>query len=177
MLELKNLNSFNDKVRIAGIVRESITDGPGIRFVVFCQGCPHRCPDCHNMQTWDFDGGSVVTIDRILEEIDKNPLLKGVTFSGGEPMCQAKALKELAKKVRERNLDVVVFTGYRYEELEEMDDVDVNELLDLTDLLIDGRFERDKKDLSLRFRGSSNQRLIDMNKTRKNRKIMLANDM
>lgn len=92
-------------------------------------------------------------------------------------MCQAKALKELAKKVRERNLDIVVFTGYRYEELEEINDEDINQLLELTDLLIDGRFEKDKKDLSLRFRGSSNQRLIDMNKTRKNRKIMLANDM
>ena len=77
-----------DSLRIAGIMRESIVDGPGIRFAVFCQGCPHDCPGCHNPETHDPAGGNEVKIDRILQEFDKNPLLSGMTFSGGEPMCQ-----------------------------------------------------------------------------------------
>ena len=86
-------------IRLAGIVRESIVDGPGFRFTVFCQGCPHHCPGCHNQQTHDFAGGKDVALSRILEEIDKNPLLSGVTFSGGEPFCQAGAFADLAEEV------------------------------------------------------------------------------
>lgn len=175
VLEMENLNNYN-KLRIAGIIRESIVDGPGIRFVIFTQGCPNRCPDCHNKQTWDFEGGSLVSINKILKEIDKNPLLKGVTFSGGEPMCQAKVLKKLAKKIKEKNLDLVVFTGYKYEELQEMNNKDINELLNLTDILIDGKFEKDKRDLSLKFRGSRNQRLIDIRKTLKENKVVLIEE-
>lgn len=173
---MKNSNEELNEIKLAGIVRNSITDGPGIRFTIFVQGCPHHCEACHNESTWDFEGGKYVTIDRLLSEIDKDPLLKGVTFSGGEPICQSGVLKILAKKIKERNLDLVVFTGYKYEELIERNDKDILELLDLTDLLIDGPFQLENKDLSLKFRGSSNQRIIDMNKTRKYRKLMLAND-
>ena len=108
----------NNKVlKLAGIMGESIVDGPGIRFAVFCQGCPHHCEGCHNPETHTFEGGTPVRVDRLLEQIDKDPILKGVTFSGGEPMCQASAFAQLAKGVKERGLDIVVFTGYRYEEL------------------------------------------------------------
>ena len=149
-------------LRLAGVIRESIVDGPGFRFAIFCQGCPHHCPECHNPDTWDFEGGKETSFERILEEIDKNPLLAGVTFSGGEPFCQAEAFAALADEIRKRNLDIVTFTGYTYEELLEMSEKDhaVKELLEKTDLLIDGPFIKAEKDLTLQFRGSRNQRKI-----------------
>ena len=162
-------------LRIAGIMRESIVDGPGIRFAIFCQGCPHNCPDCHNPETHDFNGGSVVSLEKILAAIDENPLLKGVTFSGGEPTCQAEAFASLAKAVKARDLDITLFSGYTYEQLLERAEKEpaLRELLDLTDLLIDGPFIKAQKDLTLQFRGSRNQRLIDMSRTRKEGKIVL----
>ena len=163
-------------LRIAGIIRESIVDGPGIRFAVFGQGCPHNCQGCHNPDSHDFEGGYDCAIDKILEEIDKNPLLKGVTFSGGEPFCQAEEFAELGEKIRERGLSVVTFTGYTYEELLDMNDESTNRLLEVTDLLIDGRYEADKRDLTLKFRGSSNQRIIDMKKTRETGSMVLAEE-
>lgn len=158
-----------DSIRLAGIVRESIVDGPGIRFTVFCQGCPHACKGCHNPETHDFAGGKDVSIDRLLEEIDKDKLLAGVTFSGGEPFCQAEAFAELGRRVKERGLNITVFSGYTLEELIEMAEgkSDIRELLELTDILIDGPFVNELRDLTLQFRGSSNQRVIDMNETRK----------
>ncbi len=162
-------------LRIAGIMRESIVDGPGIRFAIFCQGCPHNCPDCHNPETHDFEGGTDVTIDRLLKEIDKNKLLKGVTFSGGEPTCQAEGFAALGEEVKKRGLTITLFSGYTYEQLMERSKSEqaLSRLLELTDLLIDGPFVKDKKDLTLAFRGSSNQRLIDMNKTRSAGRIVL----
>jgi anaerobic ribonucleoside-triphosphate reductase activating protein len=166
-------------LRLAGVVRESIVDGPGIRFTVFAQGCPHHCNGCHNESTLDFNGGVVTEIATILREIDKNPLLSGVTFSGGEPFCQAEGFSVMAKEIKKRGLDIVTFSGYTYEELMALADIAgpegnaVKSLLDLTDMLIDGRFELALRDLTLCFRGSQNQRLIDMNKTRKSGKIVL----
>lgn len=106
-------------MRLAGIVRESIVDGPGFRFCVFCQGCPHDCPGCHNMETHDFQSGREVELARILEEIDKNPMLSGVTFTGGEPFCQPEAFAALDKwkakhhawRIRERTLFLVALLG------------------------------------------------------------------
>ena len=167
----------SETLRLAGIIRESIVDGPGIRFVVFCQGCPHNCPGCHNPESHDFNAGTDVRIDRILTEIGKDPLLKGVTFSGGEPMCQAAGLYELAAGVKEMGLTLTVFTGFTYEELVSKEDEDINSLLDMTDLLIDGRYVEKKRDLTLKFRGSSNQRLIDMNATRKKGEVVLNTDL
>ena len=165
-----------DTIRIAGVVRESIVDGPGFRFTVFCQGCPHNCEGCHNQATHDFSGGYDCDISRILESIDKNPLLDGVTFSGGEPMCQAEAFCSLAAEVKKRNLNIVTYTGYTYEELLIMSEKDIwiKKLLDLTDILIDGRFILSQRDLTLLFRGSRNQRVIDMNLTRNSGKLTLA---
>lgn len=163
------------KLRLAGIVRESIVDGPGIRFTVFCQGCPHECPDCHNPGTHDFKAGYDCSPERIIEEIDKDSILAGVTFSGGEPFCQAEAFEYMGRLVKERGLSLTVFSGYTYEELTEMaiDDKAVEGLMELTDILIDGPFIKSLKDLTLQFRGSSNQRIIDMQKTRKEGHIVL----
>lgn len=158
-----------DSIRLAGIVRESIVDGPGIRFTVFCQGCPHACEGCHNPETHDFAGGKDVSIDRLLEEIEKDKLLAGVTFSGGEPFCQPEAFLELGKKVKDLGLSITIFSGYTLEQLREMgmQRAAVSELLEITDILIDGPYVKALRDLTLQFRGSSNQRIIDMNETRK----------
>lgn len=167
--------SEEQTLRIAGVVRESIVDGPGIRFVVFCQGCPHKCPECHNEATHDFQGGYNCEIEKIIKAIDENPLLKGVTFSGGEPVCQSREFLVMAREIKKRNLDIVMFSGYTFEQLQKMakDDKALEELLTLIDILIDGRYEKDKRDLTLLFRGSSNQRIIDMVKTREEGSIKL----
>lgn len=157
-----------ETIRLAGIVRESIVDGPGFRFAVFCQGCPHNCPDCHNPQTHDFSKGTDVPISRLLWEIEKNPLLAGVTFTGGEPFCQAEAFCALAERIEKTGLNIVTFSGYTYEQLLEKakKETAVGELLAHTNLLIDGPFIKEEKDLTLAFRGSRNQRLIDLDATR-----------
>jgi len=149
------------KIKIAGIVPESIVDGPGFRFTVFTQGCPHHCPGCHNPQTHDFEGGEWMETDEIIAEFTKNPLLKGITLSGGDPFCQAAAAAELAKGAHQIGKNVITYTGYTFEQLLSGKVKDAALLLEETDILIDGRFEEDKKSLGLRFRGSSNQRAID----------------
>ena len=155
------------EIRIAGIVRESIVDGPGFRFTIFAQGCPHGCEGCHNPQTHDFNGGKVTTIGRLMEEISKTGLLRGVTFSGGDPFCQAKALAELATEIHARGLDVISYTGYTYEQLISGANKENGwlDLLSNIEYLIDGRFVLAKKSLSIKFRGSTNQRIIDVKKS------------
>ena len=162
------MNQTNTTIRIAGIVRESIVDGPGLRFVVFSQGCPHRCKGCHNPDTHDFQGGYDCSINKIIEEIDKNPLLSGVTFSGGEPFYQAKEFYELGLEIKKRNLDIIAFSGYTIEQLQEMIDENryIGKLLEIIDYLIDGPFILAEKDLTLLYRGSRNQRFIDMSEER-----------
>lgn len=163
-------------IRIAGTVGDSIVDGPGIRFTIFTQGCPHHCEGCHNPQTHDFNGGKVVSTDEILEDILRNPLLDGVTFSGGDPFCQAKPLVEIAEKVKEKGLDIITYTGYTWEFLCEHADENnfYRELMEISDYVIDGKFELSKRSLDLHFRGSSNQRIIDVKKTLANGEIVLA---
>lgn len=154
-------------LRLAGVVRESIVDGPGMRMTIFAQGCPHHCVGCHNPATHSFDGGYISHPENILKAIDQNPLLSGVTFSGGEPFVQAEAFAELAERIHERGLNIVAYTGFTYEQLlgsfEKFPDR--KKLLEQTDYLIDGRFELELRTLNLRFRGSKNQRIIDVKKS------------
>lgn len=152
--------------QISGIVEESIVDGPGIRYVIFTQGCPHHCPGCHNPETHSFEGGRLADPEAVLRALEENPLLKGVTFSGGEPFCQPEPLADLAEAVHRLGRDVIIYSGYTLEQLLNMDNPAVLRLLDQADLLVDGRFELGQKDLTLRFRGSRNQRVIDMKRTR-----------
>lgn len=161
------------KIKISGIVNDSITDGPGLRYTIFVQGCPHRCEGCHNPQTWDFEGGKLLTVDEIMNEIDSNPLLQGVTFSGGEPMCQAKELLPLAKRIIAKNLDIAIYSGFTFEELLKINNQYQIELLKLANTLVDGKFEKDKKDYRLKFCGSSNQRIIDLKESFKQNKVVL----
>jgi anaerobic ribonucleoside-triphosphate reductase activating protein len=162
------------ELRISGTEPESIVDGRGIRYVIFTQGCPHHCPGCHNPQTHPFDGGKSADIQKLYEEICENPLLKGVTFSGGEPFCQPAPLAKLAAMVHAHGLDITTYTGYLYEDLLAKNEADVNALLAATDILIDGPFLQEQKDLTLLFRGSRNQRVIDLNATRGSGAIVLA---
>lgn len=151
-------------LRIAGIEAESFVDGPGIRFSIFTQGCKHHCLECHNPQTHDFNGGHLISLAEILSMIEENPLLDGVTFSGGDPMEQAATLVPLAREIKERGLNLVVFTGYTYEYIvaHQEQHPDCMELLTFADILVDGPFVLAQRSLSLKFRGSKNQRLIDV---------------
>lgn len=152
------------KVRVAGIVGESVVDGPGLRFVIFAQGCPHRCPGCQNPQTWDPAGGTEMAVDELVEQIRANPLLKGVTFSGGEPFLQAGAFGFLAGAVRELGLDVVTYTGYTWEDLlaRAQGNQEFRRLIEGSDYIVDGPYVEALRDLALPFRGSRNQRVIDV---------------
>ena len=149
-------------LRINSIVSESIVDGPGIRMAVFVQGCPHHCPGCHNPQTHDFDGGHLISVSSVFEQYKENPLLRGITFSGGEPFCQAAALAELGRMIRQSGGTVITYTGYIYEDLLEMAKKDpaISDLLSVTDWLIDGPYVEELRSLDLEYRGSSNQRIL-----------------
>ncbi len=152
-------------IRIAGTVSDSITDGPGIRFTLFVQGCPHHCPGCHNPQTHDFNGGRDAEEEELIAAINKNPLLSGLTLSGGEPMCQARALAHFAERVRKecpRIKEVACYTGFTFEELLEGKADGAMELLKQLDTLVDGRFVQALRSWEIRFAGSSNQRVIDV---------------
>lgn len=159
------------KLRIGGFENDSIVDGPGIRFTIFLQGCKQRCVGCQNKRLQNFDGGKDFYIEEIFYMAKKNPLLDGITFSGGEPFCQAENLYWLAKLFKEENYDLAVYSGYLFEDLiQEQKNL---RLLKLMDTLVDGPFVLEKKNLSLRFRGSENQRIIDVQKSLEQGKIIL----
>lgn len=162
------------KLRLFGCVNDSIVDGPGLRYTIFVQGCHHNCLGCHNPESHDINGGYVKEIAEILKEIDENPLLDGVTLSGGEPMLQVETLIELSKEVKKRNLNIILYSGYTYEQI--IDDVNKKSLLELCDMLIDGKFELEKRSLSLLYRGSSNQRLINVQESLKQNCIIEYNE-
>lgn len=149
------------KIRISGIVNDSVVDGPGFRLAVFTQGCPHHCAGCHNPQTHDFEGGREIDTQEIIEKLRGNPLLDGITLSGGEPFCQGAACAELASAAHALGLNVWTYSGYTYEQLL-AGDAEQRALLAETDVLVDGLFVLPQRTLELRFRGSANQRLIDV---------------
>ena len=149
------------KIRISGIVNDSVVDGPGFRLAVFTQGCPHHCVGCHNPQTHDFEGGREIDTQEIIEKLRGNPLLDGITLSGGEPFCQGAACAELASAAHALGLNVWTYSGYTYEQLL-AGDAEQRALLAETDVLVDGPFVLPQRTLELRFRGSANQRLIDV---------------
>ncbi|MCR4643996.1 MAG: anaerobic ribonucleoside-triphosphate reductase activating protein [Oscillospiraceae bacterium] len=153
-------------LRISDTVNDSIVDGPGLRFTVFVQGCPHNCPGCHNPQTHDFNGGTLIPEEELLERIKGNPLLDGVTFSGGEPFCQAKALAALGREIRKLGLNIMTYSGFTFEQLYARRDEDgIGELLEVTDWLVDGPYIEELRSLELHFMGSSNQRILDVPKS------------
>ena len=166
------------EIRISGIARDSIVDGEGIRLTVFTQGCPRRCPGCHNPETQPLVGGRTTTVGAVVAELDENPLLTGLTLSGGEPFLQPGALLPLARAAHARGLDVWSYTGFTLEELRAQGDTDVDALLEELDVLVDGDYREELRDLTLHFRGSRNQRVIDLAATRRTGELTLpyAND-
>ena len=149
---------------LAGIVTDSIVDGPGIRTCVFCQGCPHHCPGCHNPETWDFGCGTPMDEDAILAIVRSNPLCRGVTFSGGEPFAQAEGFARLGRLLKDAGYEVASYSGYTFEQLLNGTPAQ-KELLQTIDVLIDGPFLLEERSLQLTFRGSRNQRILDVPKS------------
>ncbi len=157
------------QLRLFGLADDSIVDGPGLRFAVFTQGCPHNCEGCHNPESHDFNGGYFEECKTIIEKIKANPLLDGVTFSGGEPFLQAKPLAVIATAVRETGLNIMAYTGYTFEELLKGANAENGwyELLEKLDLLVDGKFVLAQRSIELNFKGSKNQRILDVQQSLK----------
>ena len=160
-------------IRIFGLEGDSIVDGPGIRLAVFTQGCIHHCEGCHNPESHDPNGGKIYDTDKIIKYASENPLYDGVTLTGGDPFYQPVPCAVIAEGVKKLGLNVWTFTGYTWEQIMESGNEDFMRLLKATDVLVDGRFERDKRSLELKFKGSSNQRTIDVQESLKKGEVVL----
>ena len=161
------------RISLSGVTGDSIVDGPGLRLTIFTQGCLHHCPGCHNPQTHDPDGGSWADTDDILAAAAENPLLDGITLSGGDPFMQPVPCLALAEGAHKIGLNVWTYTGYTWEALLEENDAEKLALLKETDVLVDGPFLLAERSLELRFCGSRNQRLIDVKKSLAEDKVVL----
>jgi len=156
--------------RICGILKHSWVNGPGARFVVFFQGCPHHCPGCQNPDTHAIDGGTEITTEDIINQIYRTKLLDGITLSGGDPLFQAGAAMEIAKAAKEMGLSVWAYTGWQYEDvLSEKVSQEAKDLLNYLDVLVDGPFKQELLSDACVFRGSTNQRLVDVQTSLKNK--------
>ena len=166
---------LDTKIKIFGVADDSIVDGPGLRYCIYTQGCSHHCAGCHNPGSWDFDAGVEKTIKEVIGDIEKNKLIRDVTLSGGDPFDQPHAVSILASELKKRGFGLWAYSGYTYEELlkKSEEDKDIKTILDVIDVLVDGPFIKSQKSLLLTWRGSSNQRIIDMNKTRETGLICL----
>lgn len=152
-------------IRVLDIIEDTMVDGTGLRTSIYCAGCAHHCPGCHNPQSWDFGGGRMMSTDEIMDVIKADPFAD-VTFSGGDPMYQADGFAELAEAIkRDTNKTIWCYTGFTFEEL--LADVTKHKLLNMIDVLVDGPFIQSLRNPDLPFRGSSNQRIIDVQKSMK----------
>ena len=168
---------MNKTVRLAGIAYESLVNGPGMRRVFFAQGCKHKCEGCFNPETHSFDDGEIMDMDNLIKDVLDNPMLKGVTFSGGDPIEQAHSFAYMAKAFKNSNLSIWCYTGYTFEELLEAMKVDTSlrVFLNNIDVWVDGRFEINNKEEGLRFRGSTNQRIINVKESLNQNKVVIMN--
>lgn len=161
------------KLRLASpLQQDSIVDGLGIRMVLWTQGCRHHCAGCHNPQTWDEAGGTIYEVDHMIEEMKAAKLQTGLTLSGGEPFLQAEELIPVAKAAKELGLNVWAYSGFTIEEL--FQQPSSVKLLAYIDVLVDGKFQLNQKDYRLKFKGSRNQRIIDVQATQKKKTIVLS---
>ncbi len=151
-------------IRLFGVIRESIVDGPGMRFVIFVQGCPHHCPGCHNPESHDPAGGYLSSTARIWKAASQNPMIRGITFSGGEPFLWGNELYEIGRAARDAGMNVMTYSGFTYEQLLEKAKTEegVKKLLTVTNYLVDGPYIEAQRDITLKFRGSANQRIWDV---------------
>ena len=160
-------------ISVIKIVEDTTVDGPGFRTTVYAAGCPNACPGCHNPQSWDIESGTLMTTEEIMQVIRADEFAD-VTFSGGDPMFQPEGFAELAEAVkRETGKNIWCYTGYTFERL--LNNPKQAELLKYIDVLVDGKFKQALHDESLLFRGSSNQRLIDVKKSLKENKVVFYN--
>lgn len=162
------------KIRLSGIYKNSIVDGPGIRYAIYTQGCQHQCPGCHNPGTHDIQGGYFNETTDVINDVLKYPLIKGITISGGEPFLQIEAVLEITNTFYGHK-DIMIYTGFDYDFLLEKakKDEKLDQLLHTVDYIVDGKFIQALRDLSLTYRGSSNQRIIDVKQTRIKKEIIL----
>lgn len=165
---------MDTKLRLAGIAYESLVNGPGIRRVFFAQGCKHNCKSCFNKETHDLTGGKLMPISELIKDMDENPLLTGVTFSGGDPLEQGEAFAAFAKEIKKKDLSIWCYTGYTMEYIMEHfnERRGWKELINNIDVLVDGRFEEEHKVEGLKFKGSANQRIIDIKETLKKERVI-----
>lgn len=168
---------MDKNILLSGIIYESLANGPGLRRVLFAQICKHNCKGCFNPDTHSDNGGELVNMDEIVSDINNNPIISGVTFSGGDPWEQADKFAYISKKVQKPNFNIWCYTGYTYEYILENKDrrVGWSELLNNIDVLVDGKFEQEKYDSSLKYRGSYNQRIIDIKESLKKGKVVIMN--
>lgn len=146
------------RIRVVDIVPGTSVDGPGLRTSVYIAGCRHKCPGCHNPQTWDFNHGNLMTVDEILSVIEENGF--DVTLTGGDPLYSVEALSPLVEAIADAGYKIWIYTGYKWEEVLKIEGID--RVLSHVEAIVDGLFEMDKRDLSLSFRGSSNQRIVNV---------------
>lgn len=154
------------RIRIAGIESESVVDGEGLRFAIFMQGCLRRCKGCHNPKAQALNGGRFVDTSEIITAVQNNPLLDGITLTGGEPFLQIDAVNEIARRTKDLGLSVWCYTGFTYDEIQ-------SHWLKYIDVLVDGAYIENLRDLELQFRGSSNQRIIDVKKSLEQQEVVL----
>lgn len=154
------------KVRIAGIIPDSLTNGPGIRMVIFSQGCKHHCKECHNPHTWDLGKGYEIEIDELEQIIKRNKLISGVTLSGGDPFEQEDSFYVLCRRLKRLGLNIWCYTGYTFEKIKD------SKLLGAIDVLVDGKFEKGNTLNAKKFTGSANQRIIDVGESVKSGKVI-----
>ena len=151
------------KIVIAGAKKHSLVDGPGVRYTLFMQGCPHNCKGCHNPDTHDINKGKILDVKDVYNDIITTRYIDGVTISGGDPFFQPEALCELLKMLKEQGLSIWCYSGWRFEDL--LLNKKQAKALKYVDVLVDGKFEEDKKSKECMFRGSTNQRIIDVQAT------------
>ena len=165
------------KIRLAADLQsDSIVDGEGIRTVIWTQGCPHNCPGCHNKCTHDFNGGDSIEVDEVKQALAELKSQDGLTFSGGDPMCQPEACLEIALFAKELGMNIWCYTGYTYEQLISLSKTKpaILDFIKTIDVLVDGKFIIEEKSLDVIFRGSKNQRIIDVQKTLETNEISLV---
>ena len=172
------LNDDSKLIRLAGIAENSLVNGKGLRKVFFSQGCSHHCEGCFNQHTWEFAGGGMFDMDELVQKVKDEPFLDGVTFSGGDPFQQADKFAYLAKKLHEANINIWAYTGYTFEELMKLAQTNphIKQMINNVDVIVDGRFMKDKMSENLKYCGSSNQRVIDVKSSLNENKIILFKD-
>lgn len=162
------------QVRLAGILPNSNANGPGLRKAIFSQGCSHGCPDCFNKHTWSFSGGKMVDCDEIIQETLEETYLSGVTFTGGDPFDQPEPFAYMAKAFKKSKLNIWSYTGYTWEQLLKLaeSNVHIKDMINNIDVIVDGPFIKSKHSDQIEFRGSTNQRIIDVQKSLKENKVI-----